>query len=191
MTRSAPRRPSGVLVTLAALLLASGLLRLVGDAGSLIALAAEDVAEAPMDPETCSDPAELEALLQAMAGRDARITEREGQIADRLQALQVAEAQLTDRIAALDAAEAALAATLALAQTAASDDLTRLTTVYENMKPKDAAAVFAEMSPDFAAGFLARMRPDAAAAILAGLEPATAYTFSVMLAGRNAGVPTE
>jgi flagellar motility protein MotE (MotC chaperone) len=47
------------------------------------------------------------------------------------------------------------------------------------------------MTPEFAAGFMARMRPDAAAAIMAGLEPATAYSISVVIAGRNARVPTE
>jgi flagellar motility protein MotE (MotC chaperone) len=35
------------------------------------------------------------------------------------------------------------------------------------------------------------MRPDAAAGIMAGLQPQTAYTISVVLAGRNAKVPTE
>jgi flagellar motility protein MotE (MotC chaperone) len=35
------------------------------------------------------------------------------------------------------------------------------------------------------------MRADAAAAILAGLAPDQAYSISVVLAGRNANVPTE
>jgi flagellar motility protein MotE (MotC chaperone) len=47
------------------------------------------------------------------------------------------------------------------------------------------------MDPVFAAGFLGRMRSDAAAAILAGLPPELAYSISVVLAGRNASVPTE
>ena len=50
---------------------------------------------------------------------------------------------------------------------------------------------FEEMTPEFAAGFMARMRPDTAAAVMAGLEPATAYSISVVIAGRNARVPTE
>ena len=90
-----------------------------------------------------------------------------------------------------EAAEAKLASTLALADNAAENDLARMTSVYENMKPKEAAALFEEMSPDFAAGFLGRMRPDAAAAIMAGLSAPTAYTVSVVLAGRNASAPTE
>ena len=46
-----------------------------------------------------------------------------------------------------------------------------------------------EMEPSFAAGFLARMRSDVAAGIMAGLKPETAYTISVILAGRNAKAP--
>jgi flagellar motility protein MotE (MotC chaperone) len=78
---------------------------------------------------------------------------------------------------------------VAVADQAADADVTRLVTMYENMKPKEAAPLFEVMAPDFAAGFLARMRPDAAASVLAGLNPKTAYTISVIMAGRNAGVP--
>ena len=80
---------------------------------------------------------------------------------------------------------------LAVAEKAAEGDLSRLTSVYEAMKPKDAAALFEAMEPEFAAGFLGRMRPDAAAGIMTGLSPETAYMISVVLAGRNARAPTE
>ena len=59
------------------------------------------------------------------------------------------------------------------------------------MKPKSAAALFEEMNATFAAGFLARMRPEAAAGIMASLSPGAAHRFSVVLAGRNADVPTD
>ena len=106
-------------------------------------------------------------------------------------ALRVAEQEVTEKLAALTGAEAALRATLALAETAAESDLSRLATVYENMKPKDAAALFTEMTPEFAAGFLGLMQPEAAAAIMTELEAPVAYSISVMLAGRNALVPTQ
>ena len=68
----------------------------------------------------------------------------------------------------------------------AEDDLVQLTSVYENMKPKEAALLFERMSPDFAAGFLGRMRPEDAAAIMSGLPPELGYSISVLLASRNA-----
>ena len=55
----------------------------------------------------------------------------------------------------------------------------------------EAAALFEEMDPRFAAGFLGRMPAPAAAAIMAGLSPKTAYSFSVLLAGRNANAPRD
>ena len=108
-----------------------------------------------------------------------------------MQALSVADQTIARKLAALTEAEEKLRATLALADTAAEDDLIRLTAVYQNMKPAEAAALFEEMDPQFAAGFLGRMDPAAAAGVLAGLSPQAAYSVSVILAGRNANVPKD
>ena len=81
--------------------------------------------------------------------------------------------------------------TVAVADQAAEADVARLVTLYESMKPKEAAPVFEAMAPDFAAGFLARMRPDSAAQVLAGLKPETAYAISLLMAGRNANAPKK
>ena len=126
-----------------------------------------------------------------MKNREDRIVKKEGQISDRIQALAVAKHGIDQKLAELIKAEKELKATIALAETASEDDLSRLVSVYENMKPKDAAALFEEMEPQFSSGFLGRMRPDAAAKIFAGLTPEKAYSISVILAGRNANVPTE
>ena len=112
-----------------------------------------------------------------MAARQSELASAEAEIAIRLEELRVAEEELSK--------------TLSLAERAAETDVSRLTTVYENMKPRDAAALFSTMSPDFAAGFIGRMNAEAAAAILTGLEPDTAYAISVVLAGRNVDVPIE
>jgi hypothetical protein len=86
-------------------------------------------------------------------------------------------------------AEERLRGLMTLAEDSAEGDLAQLTSVYENMKPKEAALLFERMSPDFAAGFLGRMRPEAAAAIMSGLPPELGYSISVLLAGRNAARP--
>lgn len=195
---TAPRpsrpRPKGVLMILAALLVGSGVLRLGDSAGQAIASGShqtETVTDVSESPAQCLSEPETEALLSAFQERERLVAEREARVEDRLQALRVAELQIEERLGELRAAEDALASTLSLASTAAETDLDQLTQVYQNMKPRDAAALFEEMSPEFAAGFLGRMRPDAAAAILAGLEPGTAYSISVVLAGRNANVPGD
>ncbi len=150
--------------------------------------AAENHAEPPGSVAP-KDRAEMGSLLEALQAREARITQQERQIELRAKALRVADEEITKRLESLKAAEVALRSTLALADGAAEDDLTRLTTVYESMKPKDSAALFETMEPDFAAGFLGRMRPDIAASVMAGLSPETAYSISVILAGRNAKAP--
>lgn len=188
-----PRRPRkrtrrDGLYVIALLLALSGTIRLGLEAGSAVASGAERVGQGT--PEACASD-DIAVVLAALKDRETRLAEREGGLQDRMQALAVAEAQIDRSLTALEAAERQLASTMATASTAAEDDLQRLTAVYENMKPKQAAPVFAAMDPSFAAGFLGRMRPDSAAAILAGLEPEVAYAISALLAGRNADVPTQ
>jgi flagellar motility protein MotE (MotC chaperone) len=128
----------------------------------------------------------LHAQLQA---REDKLSEREGLVLDREQAINLAEGRIESRLAELVAAEKALSKTVSIADKSADEDVARLVTLYENMKPKQAAPLFEEMAPEFAAGFLGKMRPDTAAAVMASLDPKIAYTISVMMAGRNAGAP--
>jgi flagellar motility protein MotE (MotC chaperone) len=176
------------LVILALLFASSGALRLGAGVGTALA---NEVAE----PATMAEPAPCAempaALAEALTAREADMTLREAALKDRIAALALSEAAIEKHLIALQAAEAALASTLAIADQAAEQDLARLTTVYETMKPKDAAALFAAMAPEFAAGFLGRMQPQAAAAVMSGLTPETAYQISLHLAGRNTEAPTE
>lgn len=130
-------------------------------------------------------------LLQAIRDRQALLEARESRLADRIQALKVAEQSLKENIGILLAAEQKLAATLTIADAAAEKDLKSLTSVYENMKSKNAANLFGEMAPEFAAGFLGRMRSDSAAGIMSNLTPEKAYKISLILAGRNARAPAK
>ena len=199
MTKTSPirryiRTGRGALWLIAGLFLASGLLRLTSGTGPALARSveefrAEDITAS--EPLSCKTDDDISAVLQALNARKQMLDKREAALADRMAALELADQEIGRKLVDLETAESKLSATLSLADSAAEDDLARLTAVYENMKPKEAAALFEEMAPDFAAGFLGRMRPDAAAAILAGLSPQSAYTISVVLAGRNANAPTE
>lgn len=188
MSGARRRRARGTLTVIAALLLASAAVRIGDGVGQALARATPGEA---VDPSTesgghCAQPADIQLLLDTLKDREARVVTRERALEDRMQALAIADEQITLRLAALQGAEESLRRTLAIAETAAEDDLDRLTRVYETMKPKQAAALFEQMDARFAAGFLARMRSDAAAAIMAGLSPEAAHMFSVVLAGRNA-----
>lgn len=200
------RRSRGALTAIGALLLGSALMRAA--IGATEALAREAPAperhvETPAEAAGHATPppgestprivaeADIMPLIEALDARESRIRKRESDIEIRMQALSVAEAEIERKMVALEEAEQSLRSTLALAKTAAEDDLSRLTDVYASMKPKQAAALFEKMDPEFAAGFLGRMRPDAAASIMAGMTPEAAYLVSVIVAGRNADVPKE
>jgi flagellar motility protein MotE (MotC chaperone) len=184
----------GVLFVITVLLLGSGIVRLGSGTGLAVARGVgdlSDLAGVEQAPESCGPDPAIAPLFAALQAREARVAETEKLQAERGRKLAQSHADLSRQITELNAAEAALRATIALAEGAAESDLSRLTAVYESMKPKDAAALFQEMAPDFAAGFLGRMRPDSAASVLAGMPPEQAYSMSVLLAARNVGVPTE
>ena len=141
--------------------------------------------------EAASSPETGEALLAAIREREAQLAAEEQRLADRRQTLDVAEAKLAEQLAAFDRAQSNLERTLAMADQAAEKDIARMTTVYEAMKPTEAARIFEKMDVDFAAGLLARMQPEAAADVLTGMSPETAYAVTLTIASRNHGVPVE
>ncbi|ABG29997.1 hypothetical protein CEP88_11680 [Roseobacter denitrificans] len=188
------RNGRGSVLLICCLLIGSAAIRIGSEAGK--AVATENPFPAPAISEAKEESAgseetkaDFSKMLIAFQEREARIERLERQIDRRQKALEVADAEIEKRLQVLQDAENALRSMLAIADTAAEDDVVRLTSVYENMKPKVAAALFEEMEPAFAAGFLGRMRPDAAAGIMSGLTPNKAYTISVILAGRNAEAP--
>ncbi len=193
------RAGRGALFMIGLLFLASGAIRLLDGTGVAIAKEMESfglpeskVTEGQADfADSCDPEPEIRAALKSLRDRAVELDRRDQKIQARSVALELAESEIRTNMAALIEAEESLKATIALADGAAESDIGKLIEVYQNMKPKDAAALFEEMDPSFSAGFLARMRPDTAAAIMAGLTPTKAYTVSVVLAGRNTGVPIE
>ncbi len=185
------------LVVIALLFAASALVRLGAGSGQAIAQEIAALKERQPDPataaaeQTCTNPEEIEQLLSEISERQAGLQERKSELDEFEQTLKFSQQQITARLEELEAAEARLSALLSISENAAEEDLARLTAVYENMKPKQAAKLFEQMVPEFAAGFVGRMRADAAAQILAALPAEAAYSISVVLAGRNANAPTE
>lgn len=182
------RAGRGALVILALMFAASAALRLGGSLGTALAESSRAEADVPLveAPAECPPPP-----AASLSEREGRLAAQEAAIADREAALALADEAVARRLAELQAAEQELRKTLALADGAAEEDVTRLVTVYETMKPKEAARLFDAMEADFAAGFLGRMRADAAAAVLAGMQPDKAYAVSAILAGRNAAAPRD
>lgn len=178
---------SSILFLLSLLFLGAGMSRL--GLGVVEVIAAEtnatiDSMEQTHTPEL--DPGDLFATLRA---REKRLEQAEADLEARRTALRAAEVELERQIASLTQIEAQLAETLRLTEGAAEQDLSRLTTVFEHMKPQQAAELFSQMDTEFAAGFMARLRPDFAGEVMAGLDPVIAYAISAVLAGRHARTP--
>jgi len=171
------------LMLIAVLLIGSAGIRVSGYSHVFTAVAAESEENEPKPEMEMTETKEDEGspsrkiveILADVQEREKRLREKEALIQERMAILTLAKSEFEENMIALEKAEKKLRETMALASTAAEDDLSRLTSVYENMKPKEAAILFEEMEPEFAAGFLARMRPDSAAAVMAGLESKTAY----------------
>lgn len=180
----------GPLSVLTLLLVVSGLLRLTS--GPVVALATDvDFAAADESSETASQripDQNMDQWIAELMTRDDALALAEADIAQEREELALAKQVLAEQFAALQDAQDTLRRSLHAAGETAAGDVTQLTEVYQRMKPKEAAAIFEKMDPNFAAGFLARMKPDAAAQVMAGLQPETAYTFSAILAGRNASL---
>ncbi|WP_298492477.1 hypothetical protein [uncultured Maritimibacter sp.] len=174
------------LTLIAMCFMGSFVVRVAAETGMALAAETGDEPAATQTPVT-----DIARLVQSLKEREDLIAEREAALEERAQTLAIAEDQIRKNLEALEQAEADLKSMIALSAEAAENDIEKLTSLYENMKPKEAVAVFAAMEPNFAAGFLGRMRSDAAAAILAGLDPEQAYAISVILAGRNANAPTQ
>jgi flagellar motility protein MotE (MotC chaperone) len=195
------RRGLGATMMIALLFLSSGALRIFLGA-SVASAQIDETNTSNEDPESkvendglaemnpaANSTASMNTLLGKLKSRQVAVLEGERNLKMHEKTVQIAAKEVEKRITHLENLEKKLRNTLSLASGAAEGDLTQLTNVYENMKPKDAAALFETMDPPFAAGFLARMRPDSAAGIMAGLTPDKAYTISVILAGRNSRAP--
>lgn len=183
----------GVLAVVGILFVLSAVIRVAIGAGPAIAREVSQFSKGSTEDavEQCEIEPDLAAILEDLSLRETAITNKEESLKAFEHALNKSAERIEQNLSNLRATEQSLEALIAISEEAAENDLARLTAVYENMKPKDAADLFVQMDPDFAAGFVGRMRPDAAAAIMTGLPPETAYTISVILAGRNADAPTE
>ena len=155
------------------------------------AMAVGNTIAAETAPPMIDDEETIGILLARLRAREQDLTRREEELDLRDKTLEKLSQEIGARLEELSAAEETLRQTMAIADSAAENDLENLTKVYENMKPKDAAVLFEAMEPSFAAGFLGRMQTASAAQILSGLSPEKAYAISLTLSGRNIDAPTD
>ena len=68
---------------------------------------------------------------------------------------------------------------------AVSDDIDRMIAVYDQMKPREAAAILSNLPPDFAAEILMRVEPETGARIIAAVDPGQAAILTTHMGARR------
>lgn len=126
-----------------------------------------------------------EDVLEALAARRKALDERQGEVEMREKLLAAAEARIDDKIAELKELKARVDEVFKTEESRGNEKFESLVKVYENMKPKDAAAVFEQLEMTVLLELLDRMNERKLAAILAAMDPARAQVVTVALATEN------
>ena len=128
-------------------------------------------------------PSELR-VLQSLGERRGQLDEREQAIDTQGKLLSAAELKLDAKIKALQALKAELQGLVGQAGNQQKSENDRLVSVYEKMKPKDAAPIMATLDDRVRLPVAAQMKPQILAAILAQMEPKDAKVLTEKLADR-------
>ena len=164
----------------------------------------EDPQAAQVDPEAdpsqdpAAEPAKkrefslaeqdvLESLLTRRQQLEAR--EREVQLRERL--LEAAEKRVEQRIAELKTIEEKIEASFGKQEEDRKAQLQNLVSMYENMKPKDAARIFDRLDMTVLIGVVQQMKTRKMAPILARMDSAVAERLTVELAKLAAARTTQ
>jgi flagellar motility protein MotE (MotC chaperone) len=140
------------------------------------------------DADPFNDPSDLVCdphLLEAIRERRRQLDAREAELTDRGRMLEVIERRASELLQELQDTRDSLEATLVTADKEADAQLTRLVTIYEGMKPKEAARIFEAMPAEVAAGFVRRMREAKSALIMAHLDAKHAYAITLSIANHG------
>lgn len=127
-------------------------------------------------------------VLENLSQRRAALDARENDIVMRERLLEAAERRVDERIAELSAIQARIEGLLLQRDEEEEAQLQSLVTVYENMRPKDAAAIFERLDQQILVDVASRMREARIAPILAEMQPESAQELTVLLATRLAQV---
>jgi len=135
-------------------------------------------------------PAELR-VLQSLGARRGQLDQREQDIDVQLQLLAAAEAKLDAKMKALTGLKGDIQGLLGQVDAQKQAEVDRLVTVYQGMKPKDAAARMTLLSDEVRLPIAAKMKERTLAMILANMAPGDAKILTERLAARLANPVVE
>jgi flagellar motility protein MotE (MotC chaperone) len=129
-------------------------------------------------------------IVEDLGARRGQLDERERMLDTQIQLLAAAETKVDSKLKALNGVKAQIQALLGQADQQQQTEIDRLVTVYEKMKPADAAAVFATLDDKVRIPVAAKMKPAALAQILAKMPTLEAKKVTESLAHRYSAAQT-
>jgi flagellar motility protein MotE (MotC chaperone) len=142
------------------------------------------------EPGPAGSPSER-ALLERLGERRDELQQRTREIDMRERLLENAEKKLEGRMNELKAIEEQSDAAATKRGNNEAGALRNLVTMYEAMKPKDAARVFDRLSHDVLVPVVLQMKPAKMAEVLAAMSPEAAEKLTVALANRAKGFSAD
>ncbi len=128
-------------------------------------------------------PGELQ-VLQSLGNRRTQLDAREQSLSTQLALLSAAEAKVDGKLKQLTGLKGDIQGLLGQADAQKTSELARLVTVYEKMKPAEAATRLALMSDDVRLPIMSKMKISALSAVLGAMPAADAKSITEKLADR-------
>ena len=143
-------------------------------------------AEAPgSTPQTLQAPVAERAVLERLQERRLEIEGRAREMEIRESLLKAAEKRLESRVEELKSVESRIAAATQQKDDAEAARFKNIVTMYENMKPKDAAKIFDRLDMAILIEVASRMKPQKTSDVLAQMTTEAAERLTVELARRS------
>lgn len=125
------------------------------------------------------------AVLQRLGERSRELDEREKALDLRENLMKAAEQRVSARVAELKEIEARIQATVEKREAEQKAQLKGLVTMYESMKPKDAARIFSKLTLNVLVDLVEQMNARKMADILAAMDSAAAQRLTLEIANRG------
>jgi flagellar motility protein MotE (MotC chaperone) len=130
------------------------------------------------------------AVLESLGRRRETLQEHEGQLDLREKLLQATEERIQKRVNELKKLEERIEAAVGKKQEKEESEIAGLVTMYESMKPKDAARIFNRLSLPVLLKVVRQMKPRKMADILGKMDPEAAERLTVAIASVSP-IPAE
>lgn len=120
-------------------------------------------------------------VLESLSGRRRELDKREKQVELRQQLLQQTEDRLQQKVQEISALEASIKSLREEQERKKKEELRTLVSMYESMKPKDAARIFDRLDLDVLLKVAREMKPRKMADVMAKMSPEVSERLTVAL----------